>query len=295
MRLWLFAAVLSALLALFVFPRRVPALRRLRPGPLGWFALWLVALWVLLDFGFVVPVPESVVKIYLGIATMALLAYVTSDRERLQQAKRPLVAFLTEDRFLPFLVVVALALPAGAMAKIYFDITAPASEPAYGRTIHPEPPDRIEVHGETVSLITATNPYRALETTNPDAFAEHVAAGRHVYYQNCFFCHGDLMRGDGIYAESLNPIPTNFTSTGTIEQLQESFLFWRISKGGPGMPPAGAPWDSAMPAWEQFLSREQMWDVILYLYDFTDRRPRAREGAESGAEGAEAGAEGGAS
>jgi hypothetical protein len=32
--------------------------------------------------------------------------------------------------------------------------------------------------------------------------------------------------------------------------------------------------------------------VILYLYDFTGRRPRAREGSESGAEG---GAEGGAS
>jgi len=295
MRLWLFAAVLLALLALFVLPRRVPALRRLKPGPLGWFVLWLLALWALLDFGFVVPVPASVVKIYLGIATMALLAYVTSDRERLQQAKRPLAAFLTERRFLPFLVVVALALPALVMARIYVQITAPASEPAYGRTIHPEPPDKIEVHGETVSLITATNPYRALEKTNPDAFAEHVAAGRHVYYQNCFFCHGDLMRGDGIYAEYLNPIPTNFTSTGTIEQLQESFLFWRVSKGGPGMPPAGAPWDSAMPAWEQFLSREQMWDVILYLYDFTDRRPRAREGAGEAAEGGQAGAEGGAS
>ena len=235
------------------------------------------------------------VKIYLGIATMSLLAYVTSDRERLQRAKRPLVAFMTERRFLPFLVVVALALPAGVMANLYFGLTAPPSEPAYGRTIHPEPPDQIEVHGETVNLVTATNPYRALEKTDPDAFAEHVAAGRHVYYQNCFFCHGDLMRGDGIYAEYLNPIPTNFTSTGTIEQLQESFLFWRISKGGPGMPPAGAPWDSAMPAWEQFLSREQMWDVILYLYDFTGRRPRAREGRRGGAEGGQGGAEGGAS
>ena len=207
MRLWLFAAVLLALLALFVLPRRVPALRRLKPGPLGWFVLWLLALWALLDFGFVVPVPASVVKIYMGIATMALLAYVTSDRERLQRAKRPLVAFLTEGRFLPFLVVVALALPALVMARIYVQITAPASEPAYGRTIHPEPPDKIEVHGETVSLITATNPYRALEKTNPDAFAEHVAAGRHVYYQNCFFCHGDLMRGDGIYAEYAQPDP----------------------------------------------------------------------------------------
>jgi hypothetical protein len=31
-----------------------------------------------------------------------------------------------------------------------------------------------------------------------------------------------------------------------------------------------------MPAWETFLSEEEMWDVILFLYDFTDYHPRAR-------------------
>jgi hypothetical protein len=31
-----------------------------------------------------------------------------------------------------------------------------------------------------------------------------------------------------------------------------------------------------MPAWDQFLSEEEMWDVILFLYDFTGRHPRAR-------------------
>ena len=58
--------------------------------------------------------------------------------------------------------------------------------------------------------------------------------------------------------------------------LQESFLFWRIAKGGPGMPEEGGPWDSAMPAWEDFLTEEEIWDVILFLYDFNDYRPRAR-------------------
>jgi hypothetical protein len=31
-----------------------------------------------------------------------------------------------------------------------------------------------------------------------------------------------------------------------------------------------------MPAWEKFLSEDEMWDVILFLYDFTGQRPRAR-------------------
>jgi hypothetical protein len=32
-----------------------------------------------------------------------------------------------------------------------------------------------------------------------------------------------------------------------------------------------------MPAWEKFLTEEEMWDVVLFLYDFSDQQPRARE------------------
>ena len=80
----------------------------------------------------------------------------------------------------------------------------------------------------------ASNPLRELETKEPERFRAHVENGRKTYYQNCHFCHGDAMAGDGMYAHGLNPIPTNFTDPGTIAQLQESFLFWRIAKGGPG-------------------------------------------------------------
>jgi mono/diheme cytochrome c family protein len=59
--------------------------------------------------------------------------------------------------------------------------------------------------------------------------------------------------------------------------LREAFLFWRISKGAPGLPEEGGPWQSAMPAWEQFLSEDEMWDVVLFLYEFTGSRPRAVE------------------
>lgn len=276
MKLWVFALVFLVLLAFGLGPRYAGALRRAKPGPLGWLVLWLGAIWVILQFGFTVPVPQSVVQIYLGIATLALLVYVSSDRDRLERARRPVVAFMTERRYLPYLVAVVVAIPTLVMANLYFGLTAPPSEPAFGRQLHPEPPDQIMVREEPVNLVTADNPFRHLETDDPEAFQSHLENGRRVYYENCFYCHGDTLRADGMYAEYLNPIPTNFTSAGTIEQLQESFLFWRIAKGGPGMPPAGAPWDSAMPAWEHFLSEEEMWDVVLFLYDFTDRRPRAR-------------------
>jgi hypothetical protein len=32
-----------------------------------------------------------------------------------------------------------------------------------------------------------------------------------------------------------------------------------------------------MPAWEKFLTEEEMWEAVLFLYDFTAQRPRARE------------------
>ena len=150
-----------------------------------------------------------------------------------------------------------------------------AGAPAFGRTVHPAPPDTIPFGDKTIDLTRGHNPLRELETKDPAAFRAHVENGRKTYYRNCHFCHGDAMAGDGMYAHGLNPIPTNFTDSGTIAQLEENFLFWRIAKGGPGLPAEGGPWDSAMPAWEKFLKEEEIWEVILFLYDHTGQRPRA--------------------
>jgi hypothetical protein len=82
-----------------------------------------------------------------------------------------------------------------------------------------------------------------------------------------------------MFVHGLDPIPTNFSDAGTIPMLRETFLLWRISKGGPGLPDEGGPWASAMPAWEKFLKEDEMWDAVLFLYDFTGSRPRGKEEA----------------
>lgn len=274
MKLWLIGVVAAALLLVGFLPRLSRG--RVSLNPLAWMAAWAVGLWLVLQLGFVTPVPQSVVNLYLGIVALALLLYVSSERERLERARRPLVAFLTERRFTPYLAAVVLLIPALVVTGIWIEATEPPAPPAFGRTVHPAPPDQIMVHAQAVDLVRVDNPYRRLETTDPEAFARHVANGRRVYYQNCFYCHGDMLRGDGMFADALDPIPTNFQDAGNLPQLQESFLFWRIAKGGPGLPPEGGPWDSAMPAWERFLSEEEMWDVVLFLYDFTGWQPRAR-------------------
>src|SRR6266516_2211448 len=77
--------------------------------------------------------------------------------------------------------------------------------------------------------------------------------------------------------------PPNFQDNGTIAQLTESFVFWRVAKGGPGLPREGAPWNSAMPRWEDFLTEREIWSVILFLYDQTGWKPRTWEKSDGGA------------
>jgi hypothetical protein len=252
-------------------------LHRRRTGTFAWTLVTWLSIWIFVRFGFTVPVPQSVVMLYMAIATGAVAAYVTSSPDRLRQFAAPLVRLATEPRLRPALVAVGLALPALAAFAVWRQMNVKLEAPAFGRTIHPAPPDTVTVHSTTHDLVTLDNPYRGLETTDPAAFRRHVADGRRVYYENCVFCHGDALRGDGMFARGLNPIPTNFADGGAIALLQESFLFWRIAKGGPGLPEEGGPWDTAMPAWEKFLTEDEMWDVILFLYDFSGQKPRARE------------------
>jgi len=268
--------ILVVLAVLVVF-----AVLRFRKAPLLlWAFAWWAGIYVLIRFGFTAPIPASVVTIYMGIVTMALLAYVSSSEERREAVSRPLVRLMTEKRYTPLLAVIVVAIPALAAANVYVQMNAPLQPPFFSRTVHPASPSEITVHDKKIDLDTGENPFRRLETSNPTEFRKHVENGRRVFYQNCVFCHGDSLAGNGMYVHGLDPIPTNFTDKGTIAMLRETFLFWRISKGGPGLPEEGGPWDTAMPAWEKFLKEEEMWDAILFLYDHTGQKPRAKEEAE---------------
>jgi mono/diheme cytochrome c family protein len=263
--------VVLAVIVVFVL------LRLRRVGLLVWAIAWWVGCYVLFHFGFAAPIPGSVVSLYMGIVSIAILAYVSSSQERRDAVFQPLVRFATEKRYGLLLGATVVALPALAAANVYVQMNVPLEPPFFARTLHPASPPEITVHDRKIDLNAGDNPFRPLETSNPEAFRRHVENGRQVYYRNCVFCHGDDLSGNGMFAHALDPIPTNFADQVTIPNLRETFLFWRISKGGPGLPEEGGPWDTAMPVWERFLTEEEIWDVILFLYDFTGQRPRARE------------------
>jgi mono/diheme cytochrome c family protein len=252
-------------------------LRFIRASLLVWAGAWWVGIYVLLRFGFTAPIPSSVVSLYMGIISIAILAYVSSSEERREEVSSPLVRFMTEKRYTVLLGATIVAIPALAAANVYVRMNAPLQPPFFPRTIHPASPSEITVHDKRIDLDAGENPFRPLETSNPAEFRKHVENGRQVYYRNCVFCHGDNLAATGMFVHGLDPLPTNLPDT--IPQLRETFLFWRISKGGPGLPDEGGPWDTAMPAWEKFLKEEEIWDAILFLYDYSGKRPRGREEA----------------
>jgi mono/diheme cytochrome c family protein len=160
----------------------------------------------------------------------------------------------------------------------YGQVATTVAAPPNLRSIHPAPPSEITFRGKSITLTGLENPLRA----HPDSLAAYIAEGKRVYYQNCLPCHGDHLDGQGHFAPGFNPIPANFQDNGTIAQLTESFVFWRVAKGGPGLPREGTPWNSAMPKWEDFLTEREIWSVILFLYDQTGWKPRTWEKTVSG-------------
>ena len=102
--------------------------------------------------------------------------------------------------------------------------------------------------------------------------------GRALYSMNCRACHGDSVAGDGPMADGFKLRPINFNDNGTLETIVVGYTFWRVTNGGPGLPPEATPWDSAMPEWKLSLTEEQRWKIILAEYDLAQKTPRMPEG-----------------
>ena len=214
------------------------------------------------------PVPAHLLwTIYMPTVALVMLLFVSADAASWQEFKAPLRTLLVEREraaIVRLRIALMIALPVLAGVLTFFQVRPSVSAPAELRSIHPADPGTITVRGEQFVLQGLRNPLR-----QPDGgvSASDLAAGREIYITHCVFCHGDALDGDGMFADGLRPRPADFTDTGTIAQLPESYVFWRVAKGGPGLPPEGTPWNSAMPAWEDVLTVEEVWQVIAYLYE----------------------------
>jgi len=230
-------------------------------------AILLVAVFLVLKFGLpliTAPLPMSLIWLYLFLTTVGVVVYGTLSGETTQELLGPIFRFLGGDglngaaKFARLAVLVLVPLLVGW--QTYSELVPSSQPPAENRTIHPAPP------GEFVGL---ANPV-------PNT-PENVMMGKGLYAAFCSPCHGPKFNGNGPASDGFNPPPANFVDSGTIAQLQESYLFWRIKKGGVGLNVEGHPWKSAMPRWEVELPDEWIWKIIMAEYAGSGHKPRTFE------------------
>lgn len=231
---------------------------------------WL-ALWAALRFGVSPPIPGQVMGLYMAIATAAILVFLLADPARFDAFLAPLVALLRERRLVAPRIGVLLAVPALLGWYTYNGLRPRFDPPFEARTIHPEPPATFKLHGADFDVLKGHRP------AGMEVDPENLAAGRRTYYRNCMYCHGDHLDGKGHFADAFNPLPANFRDSGTISQLEETYVFWRVATGGPGLPEGATPWNSSMPVWQDLLSEEEIWQVVAFIYDASGSTPRASE------------------
>jgi hypothetical protein len=227
----------------------------------------IVGIWIFLVFVlplFTAPLPMSLISLYLALTLTGIMIFGTLSGPSMESFLGPIFRFLSGERqdgvMKAARILVLILFPLLVGWKTY-TATAPSdAPPAENRTIHPAPP------GEFVGL---SNPY----ANTP----ENIASGKGTYASRCFPCHGGEFNGKGPAAKGFNPPPANFADPTTIAMLQESYLFWRIKKGGVGLSIEGMPWKSAMPRWELELSDEEIWKVIMAEFDGAHQKPRTWE------------------
>jgi hypothetical protein len=227
----------------------------------------LAAVFAILQYGlpfFTAPLPMSLIWLYLFTTAVGIIVFGTLSGESTEAFVGPIFRFLSGEGMEGVAkharIVILVIVPLLVGWQTYSDLVPSTQPPAENRTIHPAPP------GEFVGL---ANPV-------PNT-PENVMMGKGLYAAFCSPCHGAKFNGNGPAADGFNPPPANFADPGTIAMLQESYLFWRIKKGGVGLSVEGHPWKSAMPRWEAELPDDWIWKIIMAEYEGAGQKPRTWE------------------
>ncbi|HTN43885.1 MAG TPA: cytochrome c [Nitrospiria bacterium] len=211
------------------------------------------------------PLPSSLVSLYMGLTVVTVWMYLSLYDDKMEEFMAPIKAFLRGWRnenvgVTAARIVILVAVPLYVGASVYARLIPSDQPPIEQRVIHPAPP---------TEFVGLSNPIPHTP--------ENVTAGKGLFVAYCSPCHGIKLDGKGPQYKGFNPPPANFDDPGTISQLQESYLFWRISKGGVGLPIEGQPWKSAMPRWETRISPDNIWKIIMFEYEGSGSKPRTWE------------------
>ena len=233
----------------------------------AFYAFFRYGIAPLTDFltGIRAPLPSSLVNMYAGMTALAILLFLSIKEDRWRNFTGPVLDFIADankpssTRQLArktTLVLLPLLLSLWA-----FDRSSAVPEP---------PLDPPSIH------FSLPNKYVATENPLPWS-EENIYEGGVLYTRNCAMCHGDAQDGNGLFARAWQPRPANFRDPGTIAQLGENYLFWRIKEGGPGVSKGTIEYRSAMPVWETVLSDTEIWKIIMFEYTNAGQKPARRD------------------
>lgn len=99
--------------------------------------------------------------------------------------------------------------------------------------------------------------YETARSTVPKT-PESIAAGGTLYAEHCASCHGKSGLGDGIAGKSLTPSPALLAYMIQRPIAVDSYLLWSIAEGGKAF-------NTAMPAFKDTLTREEIWKIVAYM------------------------------
>ena len=96
----------------------------------------------------------------------------------------------------------------------------------------------------------------------------NIDKGAAVYADKCVACHGVEGRGDGAAGRTLSPPPGNLAWLSDMPIVYEdAFMYWTIAEGG-------AHFGTAMPAFKDTLSKDDIWAVTTYIRARFTQKPK---------------------
>ncbi|CAB1275317.1 cytochrome c/FTR1 family iron permease [Candidatus Nitrosacidococcus tergens] len=96
-----------------------------------------------------------------------------------------------------------------------------------------------------------------------------IAIGKTLYQEHCANCHGVSGNGKGPNAESLDPLPTDFSDKTRQDQRSIYSLFNTLTLGVSG---------TAMPSFQENLSEDQRWAIAFFVSTFSATEKERSEG-----------------
>lgn len=113
--------------------------------------------------------------------------------------------------------------------------------------------------GRYTQYMRGNIPDQYADVTNPlPASTMNISNGKRLYQTHCAACHGASGVGDGPAGKQLVPHPANLAFARRLPVTTDAFFFWTLSEGG-------KPFGSAMPAFGDQLSNNEIWQIIHYI------------------------------